>query len=153
MKKGFITVTAASLLIITGCASNLNGTTYSRNEARQVQQVEYGTVESVSPVIIEGTSGVVGAGTGAVVGGIAGSHIGGGKGQTLATVLGAVAGGVAGKQVEESVTRAQGQEITVRMSDGRVISVVQEVDKGGAMFNYGDRVRVLSGRGATRVTY
>lgn len=146
---------AFSLLLavfLTGCVSNLSGTTYSRSEARQIQNVEYGIVESAVPVVIEGTSSVVGAGTGAVVGGIAGSNIGGGRGQDVATVLGAVAGGVAGKKAEEALTRAQGQEITVRLQSGRLISVVQEVANGPA-FQAGDRVRVLTRGGTARVTY
>lgn len=152
MKKLFVLLTVISSLVVSGCVSNLSGTTYSRAEARKVQHVEYGVVESSVPVVIEGTSGVVGGATGAVVGGIAGSNIGGGRGQDIATVLGAVAGGIAGKQVEESMTRSQGQEITVRLNNGQVISVVQAVE-GGPLFRPGDRVRVLQHNGTARVTY
>ena len=141
-----------SALALSGCVSNLSGTTYSRSDARQVQQVQYGVVQSSVPVVIEGTEGVVGGATGAVVGGIVASNIGGGRGKSIATVLGAVAGGIAGKQVEENLTRTQGQEITVRLDNGNIISIVQEVN-GGQMFAAGDRVRVLNGGGNARVTY
>jgi len=63
-----------------------------------------------------------------------------------------VAGGLAGKQAEESLTRTQGQEVTVRLDNGNMISIVQEVGEG-PMFRSGDRVRVLSGNGSARVTY
>lgn len=152
MNKYAITAALVCSLTLTGCVNSLSGNTYSRSDARQVQQVQYGVVQSSTPVVIEGTAGVVGAGTGAVVGGVVGSNIGGGKGKTIATVLGAVAGGLAGKQAEESLTRTQGQEVTVRLDNGNMISIVQEVGEG-PMFRSGDRVRVLSGNGSARVTY
>ncbi|KDE39009.1 MAG: glycine zipper 2TM domain-containing protein [Nitrincola lacisaponensis] len=140
--------------VLTGCAqSTLTGTSYSRGEARQAQSVQMGRVESLVPVVIEGrTDGIVGAGTGAVIGGVAGHQVGGGTGRQLATVLGAVAGGVAGQRVEEMTSRRQGVEITVRLDNGSLVSVVQEVDQN-QVFSPGDRVRVL-GQGSTmRVTY
>ncbi len=141
-------------LALAGCAQqSLTGQTYSRTEARKVQQVQYAVVEQVTPVVIEGrTDGVVGAGAGALVGGIAGSSIGGGKGSAITSVLGAVAGGVAGQRIEEATSRRQGQEITLRLDNGQMLSVVQEVENG-SFFHPGDRVRVL-GQGSTRrVTY
>jgi outer membrane lipoprotein SlyB len=56
MKQSIITIAGFSLLTfgITGCVSGLQGTTYSRSEARQVQNVEFGTVLSTNPVVIEG---------------------------------------------------------------------------------------------------
>ncbi|KAA0873958.1 outer membrane lipoprotein [Nitrincola tapanii] len=155
MKKSVVLVSLVlSGALLAGCAqSTLTGTSYSRGEARSAQSVQYGRVESVVPVVIEGrTDGIVGAGTGAVIGGVAGSNIGGGSGQTLATVLGAVAGGIAGQRAEEMISRRQGLEITVRLDNGNVVSVVQEVDNNQS-FGVGQRVRVL-GQGSTmRVTY
>lgn len=153
-----ITTGALALLLgsalLGGCASpTLTGTHYSREEARRVHYVRYGVVESVTPVIIEGrTDGVVGTGAGAIVGGIAGSNVGGGRGQAAATVLGAVAGGVLGSRIEESTTRKQGQEIMVRLDNGELMSLVQEVE-GGQFFRPGERVRLLQSGGTTRVTY
>ena len=65
---------------LAGCASSLTGESYSRAEARTVQQVEYGRIEALRPVRIEGTKTPVGAAAGTAVGGIAGSGIGGGRG-------------------------------------------------------------------------
>ena len=65
-------------------------------------------------------------------------------------MVGAVVGGVAGSAVEEGVTRKTGLEITVRLDNGQLTSVVQEADE---VFRAGDRVRLLSGAGGTRVTH
>lgn len=133
-----------------GCAGSLSGSSYSRSEARQEQTVRLGVVESVRPVTIEGEKGLLGAATGAVIGGYAGSNVGGGRGSELATVLGAVAGGVAGSAIEGKVTSKQGLEITVKLDNGQLIAVTQEADE---QFHPGERVRVLSGGGTTRVTH
>jgi outer membrane lipoprotein SlyB len=140
--------------LLAGCAQpGRTGTVYSRGETRQAQMVEMGVVESVRAVTIEGrTNGVTGTVAGAAIGGMAGRSIGGGRGRDIATVAGAVAGGVAGQAIEESATRRAGVEIMVRLDNGRTLSVVQEVDPN-ASFRPGDRVRVLSGGGSTRVTF
>jgi len=137
---------------IGGCATSNAGDTYSRDEARRVQSVQTGVVETVRPVKIEGTKTAIGAGAGTIVGGIAGSGVGGGgKTSAVASVLGAVAGGMAGAAAEEGITREDGMEIMVRLNDsGRVISVVQT---GKEEFKPGDRVRVLQGGGETRVAH
>lgn len=149
-----ILVAVAMMGAVAGCTtSGLTGTTYTRDEARRVQTVKYGTVESVTPVVIEGrTDGIVGTGTGAIVGGIAGSTVGGGKGRSIATVVGAVAGGLAGQAAEKSLTTKQGQEITVRMETGEVLSIVQEVENEH-YFRPGERIRLLKQAGVTRVAY
>ena len=138
------------LVLATGCQSTLTGESYSRGEARKAQQVQYGTVEHLRPVAIEGTKTPIGAGAGAAVGGIAGSSVGGGKGAAVASVVGAVAGGVAGAAVEEQATKRQGVEITVRLDNNQTIAVVQQVAPG-VSFQVGDRVRVLTLNGTTRI--
>jgi len=139
-----------SVAVLGGCASSMSGGAYSRSQARQVQEVQMGVVESVRHVKIEGTKSPVGTGAGAVIGGIAGSNVGQGKGSTVGTILGAVAGGVAGSMIEEGVTGKDGLEVTVKLDSGRMIAVTQEADE---QFRLGDRVRVLSGGGVTRVSH
>ncbi|MHB1245684.1 MAG: outer membrane lipoprotein [Sulfuriferula sp.] len=136
-------------LTLSGCASGLGSRDYSRNQARSVQQVQTGVVVDVRNVNIEGTKTPIGTGAGAVVGGLAGSQLGRGNGSIAGAVLGAVAGGFAGSAVEEGVTRQKGLEITVRLDSGRTIAVTQGADE---YFRPGDRVRVLSEGGTTRVT-
>ena len=142
---GLITV-----LLLSGCAGGLGSGDYAREQARGVQEVQMGMVESVREVKLEGTKSGVGTLAGSVVGGVAGSEIGGGKGSIVGSVLGAVAGGVAGAAVEEGTTRQKGVEITVKLDGGRMIAITQAADEE---FKVGDRVRILSGGGVTRVTH
>ena len=135
---------------ITGCASSMSGGAYSRDQARQVEEVRMATVESVRDIKIEGTKTAIGTAAGTIVGGIAGSTVGSGKGSSVGSVLGAVAGGVVGSAVEEGATRQDGLEITVRFDDGRMIAVAQGADE---KFQPGDRVRVLTGGGVTRISH
>ena len=156
MRISLMKTQAAIVLVsalITGCAGGLKGDTYTREDARKVQQVQYGVVESAIPVVIEGNrQGIVGTGAGTIIGGLAGSTVGKGRGAEISAVLGAVVGGIAGSSLEEGLTRAQGQEITVQMEDGRVLSIVQEVEEEN-FFRPGDRIRLLRLNGVTRVSY
>lgn len=137
-------------LVLSGCAPSLSGSAYSRNQARQAQDVEMGIVESVRQVQIEGTKTPIGAAAGAAAGGVGGSHIGGGSGRAVGAIAGAVVGGMAGAAAEEAITRKPGLEITVRLDNGRMIAVVQEADEP---FAPGERVRIITGGGVTRVTH
>jgi outer membrane lipoprotein SlyB len=136
------------IVAVAGCASSKSGDVYTREEARRVQNVQMGVVEGTRPVKIEGTKSEIGTGAGAIAGGIAGSSAGQGKGSAIGAVLGAVAGGVVGAAAEEAYTREGGMEITIRLDNGRLISVVQG---GKEEFKVGDRVRVLGSGGETRV--
>jgi outer membrane lipoprotein SlyB len=133
-----------------GCASSKSGSVYTRDQARQEMVVRTGVVESVREVQLEGTKSGVGTAAGAVVGGVGGSNIGGGKGQIVGAVIGAVVGGMAGSAIEEGVTKKNALEITVRLDNGQLTAVVQEGDE---LFHAGERVRLLSGSGGTRVTH
>ena len=135
---------------LAGCTSSKSGSAYTRDQTRQEMVVRTGVVESVREVQIEGTKSGVGPAAGAVAGGVGGSHVGGGKGQIVGAVVGAVVGGLAGSAIEEGVTRKTGLEITVRLDNGQLTAIVQEGDE---IFRAGDRVRLLSGAGGTRVTH
>lgn len=151
MKRQFVLICMlGSLLMLSGCASQLTGETYSRDEARRPQIVRTGVVDAVRPVQIEGSKTVIGPAAGAAVGGVAGSGVGGGRGSAIATVIGAVAGGMAGAAAEEGITRRQGVEITVREDDGTTRAYVQQVSPD-VTFRPGDRVRVQTLTGQTRV--
>ncbi len=146
-----IVILTASL-IITGCASNLQGDTYSRQDARQVQSVQLGTVEDVRLVVIEGTKTPIGTATGAAIGGIAGSSVGDGKGAAIATVIGAVAGGLAGAAAEEGITKSQGVELVIRLGESNKIVSVVQAHNPAKPFYVGDRVRLMTVNGQTRVS-
>ena len=152
MKNSFLILILLMASGLIGCASNLSGESYSRSEARSVQQVEYGIIEQLRPVKIEGTKTPIGAGAGALVGGIAGSGVGSGRGSNVMAVIGALAGGMAGAAIEEGMTRTQGVEITIKMNKGGTIAIVQALAPN-QRFAVGDRVRVLYGSENTRVTH
>jgi len=153
MNRSILTAISISLLTLglTGCVSGLQGSTYSRSEARQVQEVEFGTVLSTNPVVIEGKQSGAGQLPGAIIGGVAGSSVGEGKGQQIFTILGAVGGAVVGSMIEEQATRTQGLELTIKMDSGKTLSIVQEVDNVN-VFREGQRVRVLIQGALARVS-
>jgi len=148
--RNFTVIILVATALLAGCAGGLGGGDYERGQTRGVQEVQMGVVESVREVKIEGTKSGVGSTAGAVVGGVAGSGVGGGRGQIVGGVLGAVVGGVGGAAVEEGATRQPGIEVTVRLDSGRMIAVTQAADE---QFKVGERVRILSGSGVTRVTH
>jgi len=141
-----ILLMAVIAVVVAGCASSRSGQVYSRDEARQVQTVENGTVESVKEVVIEGTKTPIGTAAGAVTGGVLGSTVGGGSGKAVATVIGALAGAAAGTMAEEEITRKPGLEIIVKKDNGQTIVVVQEAD---IMIAAGDRVRIITAADGT----
>ena len=151
-KPLLLVVSFAVLALLGGCVSSLTGDTYSRDEARTVQTVRMGTIEALRPVKIEGTKTPIGAGAGAIIGGVAGSGIGDGRGSAVAAVIGAVAGGLLGAMTEEGLTRTQGVEITVREDDGSMRAYVQEVEEN-QIFRVGERVRIMSVNGTSRVSH
>jgi outer membrane lipoprotein SlyB len=152
--KSILTAVLISLstIILSGCATGLGGGTYSRDQARQEQTVRTGIVESVREVQIEGTRSMVGAVAGGVAGGIGGSYMGDGTLGALGAVLGAVGGGLLGQAAEEGVTRRKGVEITIKLDNGSLVAITQEVEENET-FKPGERVRILSGGGASRVTH
>ena len=147
---GLGVVTGVLVLGLSGCPASLSGSAYTRTQARSLQAVETGTVESVRQVLIEGTKSNVGTATGAALGGIAASNVGGGRGQVAATIGGALIGGLAGGATEEAITRQPGLEIIVRLDTGRTVAVTQAADE---LFRPGERVRVLDDGYTARVTH
>ena len=150
MRHNTMIVITAVALLLGGCASSNSGSVYSRDEARRVQTVKTGVVESVRQVKLEGTKSPVGTAGGAVVGGVAGSQIGHGAGQAIATVVGAIVGGIAGAAAEEGITRKDGIEITVKLDSGPLVAIVQEADE---VFQPGEKVRLIESGGTTRVSH
>jgi len=112
--------------------------------------VRFGVVESVREVRITPHDTGVGTAGGAALGMVAGSNVGGGSGQVAGAIGGAILGGIIGNNIERSANEHPGIEITVLLDSGRYISIVQGAEEP---FRAGERVRILSGRGATRVTH
>ena len=145
MIKRVLIVSLAGLSLV-GCANtdSLSGDVYTASEAKQVQNVTYGTIVNVCPVKIQAgdNDNVIGAIGGAVLGGFLGNTVGGGTGRSLATAAGAVAGGVAGQGVQGAMNKTQGVELEIRKDDGNTIMVVQK--QGDTRFSAGQRVVLAS---------
>ena len=150
MFKLKLAITFLIAAILAACASSNSGDVYSREDARKIQTVRMGVVESVSAVKLEGTKTPIGTAAGAAVGGIAGSTIGEGKGSAVGAVIGAVAGGLAGSAIEEVVTRKDALEITVKLDNGSLVAIVQEATES---FTPGEKVRLIESGGTTRVSH
>lgn len=148
--RAFTILLLAGALVLSGCISSRSGGAYSRDQARHIQDVQTGVVEHVREIVIEGTQSGIGAVAGGAVGGIGGGEIGHGRGSSAGAVVGAVLGGVAGGAIEEATTRKKGYEITVRLDTGRTIAIAQEADEE---FKIGERVRLVTGGGVSRVSH
>jgi len=141
---------------LTGCAYNSSSSdVYTASQAQREETVRMATVESVRGVKISSNNGQpTGLGTigGGALGGVAAaSAIGGGNGSIIAGIIGGLAGAVAGNAVENSVAMKNGLEITVRLDNGDLRAITQTAN--GEVFQTGERVRLLSSGGVTRVTH
>ena len=146
---GVVITATASLLVLAGCATQSGSSAvYRSDQIQREQTVRMATVQAVRQVMIQRDSKGIGVIGGAVVGGIAGSGVGGGRGQDIATVLGAIGGMVAGQAIEEKANQRPGLEITVKYESGETRVIVQEADVD---VKPGDRVQVITGGGVTRV--
>lgn len=150
-KTRLIALSLFGAALLAGCASpGLGGGNYTRAQARGEMNVRLGVVETVRDVVIDANNSGTGTLAGAALGGVAGSTLGrGDKASAAGAIAGAVIGGIVGAGVEKSNNDRKGIEVTVKLEGGKLIAVTQEKDEE---FRVGDRVRVLSGQGATRVS-
>ena len=150
MRFSKLLLIAALSVLVAACASSNSGSVYKRDDARKVQTVKTGVVESVRQVKLEGTKTPIGTIAGGAVGGIAGGSVGSGRGSAIVAVIGAVAGALAGSAIEEGVTRKDGLEITVKLDGGGLIAIVQEADEE---FKAGEKVRIVENSDTSRVSH
>ncbi|MZI95475.1 glycine zipper 2TM domain-containing protein [Vibrio sp. CAIM 722] len=125
---------------------------YQRNQARPVNKVLFGSVETVRYIsqqqIHHAQHNDDGWKTllGAVVGGVIGHQFGGGHGRQVATVVGAAAGaGVAhAANSADPIYREQYKlvELLIKTDNGKLVDVIQDVDPE-MLFGSGDQVRIL----------
>jgi outer membrane lipoprotein SlyB len=149
------TVVVAGSLAVTGCAYNSSSANvYTASQAQREQTVRLATVETVRPVRISSNDGQpsgLGAIGGGALGAVAGSSIGGGNGSIVTGIIGGIIGAIAGNTVENASAMRDGVEITVQLDDGDLRAITQSAT--GETFSAGDRVRLLSSGGVTRVTH
>lgn len=149
-RTGLLAACTIAVATVSGCATQSSSSAvYKSSETQREQSVRMATVEAVRKVMIQRDSKGIGVLGGAVVGGIAGSTAGKGKGADIGTVLGAIGGMVAGQAIENQANQREGLEITVKYDNGDTRIIVQEADVD---VKPGDRVRIVSGGGVTRVS-
>jgi outer membrane lipoprotein SlyB len=152
MKKLILAVAAATLLV--GCAHQTNtGNAYNTAQSRQAQIVQRGRVIAIKDVKIDARQSGAGALGGAALGGIAGSRNGssGSNKSAASGIAGILIGGAIGAVAERNLSSLEGQEISIIMDNGTEIAIAQEIDEKEGKFQVGERVRILSGTGVTRV--
>jgi outer membrane lipoprotein SlyB len=151
MKTPLITsALVLSALLLQGCAYRSHAeNVYADTETQRAHSITLATVTAVRLVTIEraptGTGGAAGANVGMALGSFASK----GPGSFVGSVLASVAGDLAGQAIESRVARLPGLEISMRLDNGQQISLVQAADEP---FKKGDRVRVLSAEGKSRVS-
>lgn len=150
-----LTTVAASigLSACTALGPSNSASVYSGGQSQREQVVRMGTVETVRPVTIDasgGQPGPLGVIGGGALGAVGGSALGGGRGSILTGIVGAIGGAVAGQAIEKRMSQKAGLEITVRLDNGELRAITQDADEA---FRPGERVRLLSSGGITRVTH
>ena len=157
----------AALLMLSGCARNLDTNNYVSSSTSGV--VLEGVVVSARAVTVSDTDRLGGNGAGiiggGIAGGVAGSTIGQGKGAVLGAVGGAAIGAVAGAVIQDQLSTSDGMEYIVKLKDENIgspyktrpaaqsktelISVVQGKD---VVFSAGQKVYVIYNDDRPRMT-
>jgi len=106
----------------------------------QTYALEKGVVLAAVPADQPGANSGSAAIAGMVVGGVAGGQIGEGVGKGLAVVGGIIAGQIAGAAVESTLQHHDGMAYTIRLDDGRVLTVLQHIPDDDPIIPLGARV-------------
>ena len=140
-------IAAASL---SACTTAQTGSNVGRTEVRVMQEVVYGQIIKIRTVRIDGTNSGQGANAGLAVGGIAGATARGSNTQPgMPTIGGSVLGSLIGQGAESQITRSEGLEMIIKLTDGRTVAIVQEA--GNDKFEVGQSVRVMTVNNVSRV--
>jgi outer membrane lipoprotein SlyB len=146
MKKILVSSTMAlALVLTTGCAPK----GYAQSQVGQNMQVEPGVVQSVKQVALDGNGvgNTLGGVVGAVAGAAAGNQVGGGTGQVVASVVGAALGGVLGGSVGDQLDTNYGQEVVVRLNNGKTVATVLRINGATQALMVGQAVNVFMSGG------
>lgn len=150
MMTGKLLMTAVlGTALVAGCAEapRKDPTRYGTTADSSASQYDRrGTIHSIENVQADGDYKLgVGTAVGAVAGGLLGSAVGDSK---TATAVGAVLGGVAGTYGESKVKDKTVQRVTVDMSTGGRVTIIQPVD---TRLRNGMRVQVVGSGENARV--
>ena len=130
--KIILSLTTALVIGFSGCATN-EGPEYDGSTYSQIKQYEIGIIEKERPVVLsdDGT----GAFLGALIGAVVGSTLGSGSGSVLASLGGGVGGYYAGKEIG----KANADELTVKLDNGKHIVIVVK----GKDLTVGDKIKII----------
>jgi outer membrane lipoprotein SlyB len=104
--------------------------------------LDYGMVLTVEPAAMEAENTGAGGLAGAAAGGAIGSQFGHGIGAVGATLVGIVIGAAAGNAAETSLQTSSGLRYTLKLTDGRILTIVQHRDTGDPILQPGARIEV-----------
>ena len=124
MSKKLLSAVCA-VVLLAGCADNINSDHYSTTATGKVSTVAQCTVLSVRQVAVDSGDTTAGTMLGGIAGGVAGSTIGRGRGSALAAVGGALLGGLAGSAAQKGLSSQTGYEYIVKLDNGQAISITQ----------------------------
>lgn len=115
-----------------GCADmgSLGGPKYGETAGTVASQVDrHGSITAIEIIKVDDEYKLgVGTAVGAVAGGLLGSQVGSGRGSTAAAVAGVAAGAAAGTVAESKMKKKDAQRVTVHLSTGGQVAIVQPVD-------------------------
>lgn len=149
--KILLALSLSSLLFVSCAQRSLTGDAYGRSQVGRTRTVQSGRITSLRNVKIEGETRA-GSVMGSVAGGFLGREVGRGAGRTVGAVGGSILGGAVGSRAQKNLSGRPGLEMEIALDGGKRISVTQQVDPKEP-FRVGDRVRVLSGGGSTKITH
>ncbi len=132
MRK-YLFILGVIAILFSGCTQMYNSNEVDVYETNKMFTYKTGIVEDVKKVILKDNgNGVM---VGAMSGSVLGSMFGGGKGNVLSTLIGGITGALAGYELD----KANGEELFIRLDDGREIVVIVK----GVKLKKGDRVRLI----------
>jgi len=138
-------------LISFGCANqSLKSDTFQRDSVQRISNVLFGEIISLKNVNIEGSTK-----SGSIVGGLIGAAAGSGVSDSrpeseIGAIIGGAIGATIGGELSKNIQSVNGLQITISTTDGRTISIVQEVSDYN--FDVGDKVEIITIKGKTRVS-
>ncbi|CAE6963344.1 hypothetical protein [Paraburkholderia domus] len=140
---------------LTGCAAGDFGSpnVYQPYDVARAGSLESCTVLRTRLVLIDANPGNTGVGTavGIAAGMLLGSQVHGRRhDRSLAVLALGLVGGVIGQGIAGVASRQDGLELAVRMTDGRVLVVVQPADQA---FMPGERAYLVSSYSGLRITH
>jgi len=133
MKIKLLAASAIALLLLSGCTQMYNSNEVSLANTDEILTYKTGVVTNVKYVVLKdnGSGTMIGAMTGTVLG----SLFGNGKGNVLSTLLGGLGGAYVGTELD----KANGEELFIKLDDGRNIVIIAK----GVNIHPGDKVRII----------